>query len=1024
MALLNLDSERFLERSQQERREREQQRATEKLFTDLGAYIKGYLTRKRLKDQIQKEFHEYFGEDGLKLNANTKLLTYGRLLLGQLCKNDFNKDLLVCYTRTLIKSITSTNKSCSFATLFLSVQYIKPASQHIQNMFAHVTDFVSKADVEHITQLKMVVVLVEFLEVYSNPTMWGIVKEPALVKVMQSLCTKMLLGMTDSAQFDKLTTSISNGLKGTKTALPSRSLNQLAVFTFRVMKAGGWTMDIIDNFLDGIFVCPAFYAVLTSDTLSEFEADTVFERVLRRASEDKLQLKNVVSSVNFLGNFVQLTMSVKALFDMNVEAWTLAINYILEHCKEKVVNKKYFHSVLGWTSQRLDEGSQAASNRVQYQVELLWSKGMLDQLFGLILKVDNKKDGRKTVKLAQKEITGFDFVQKVIKILSTKGLSATVDLPSNNQIAEVCKLYQTLVTTFRAKKPDVLSGLCRNEKILVGLWEFINDGGIESYWKLLTLDPDIKLPYSSSLELFAEAAHSLISILDEKELYENQKPFTLKQLCEIASFCNTFCFRCIWEELLHYQERPVDVLFGSVYQLNSLLLMRDSRKSFVNFKDFWIVKEVKASQIVAEFEKGTQRALKLMNMLPHSVPLKQRIVLFRKLVQKDKLSKHETHIIEIHRDRLLEDGFVQLSDLSSKALKGVIRVKFVNQQGLPEVGIDQDGVFKEFLELTLKKVFDPGLNLFKNTANNVLYPSSTSYIHDNHLNLFEFVGKMLGKAVYEGICIDLHLAPVLLAAVLKKKLWAFDELSSLDPELYKNLTFVKHYDGDVEDLGLTFALTEEVLGKVETHELIAGGSNISVNNINKISYIHRMALFRVVHQTQEQCQRFVQGFRTLISPQWLCLFTSLELQYLVSGQNDDFDLEDLKKHTQYFGGFHSNHRVIRWLWEIMEKEFTSEERHLFLKFGTSCSRPPLLGFAYLEPPFSIRCVETSDDNDQGDTLGSVIRGFLAIKRKNPNRLPTASTCFNLLKLPNYSKKSVLLEKLRYAIHAETGFELS
>ena len=29
-------------------------------------------------------------------------------------------------------------------------------------------------------------------------------------------------------------------------------------------------------------------------------------------------------------------------------------------------------------------------------------------------------------------------------------------------------------------------------------------------------------------------------------------------------------------------------------------------------------------------------------------------------------------------------------------------------QGLDEAGIDQDGVFKEFLEETIKKVFDPG----------------------------------------------------------------------------------------------------------------------------------------------------------------------------------------------------------------------------------------------------------------------------------------------------------------------------
>ena len=32
-----------------------------------------------------------------------------------------------------------------------------------------------------------------------------------------------------------------------------------------------------------------------------------------------------------------------------------------------------------------------------------------------------------------------------------------------------------------------------------------------------------------------------------------------------------------------------------------------------------------------------------------------------------------------------------------------------------------------------------------------------------------------------------------------------------------------------------------------------------------------------------------------------------------------------------------------------------------LQFVTSCSKPPLLGFAHLEPPFSVRCVECNDD---------------------------------------------------------------
>lgn len=46
-------------------------------------------------------------------------------------------------------------------------------------------------------------------------------------------------------------------------------------------------------------------------------------------------------------------------------------------------------------------------------------------------------------------------------------------------------------------------------------------------------------------------------------------------------------------------------------------------------------------------------------------------------------------------------------------MKGVIRVKFVNDLGVDEAGIDQDGVFKEFLEEIIKRVFDPALNLFK-----------------------------------------------------------------------------------------------------------------------------------------------------------------------------------------------------------------------------------------------------------------------------------------------------------------------
>ena len=147
--------------------------------------------------------------------------------------------------------------------------------------------------------------------------------------------------------------------------------------------------------------------------------------------------------------------------------------------------------------------------------------------------------------------------------------------------------------------------------------------------------------------------------------------------------------------------------------------------------------------------------------MPHVLREEARVILFRKWATSEKLlngnslGEHETScsanstLITIQRGRIVEDGYAQLATLSPKALKGTIRVRFQNALGLDEAGIDQDGVFKEFLEETINSVFNPTLNLFRATSENLLYPSPLSYLHENYLQLFEFVGKMLAKAIYE-----------------------------------------------------------------------------------------------------------------------------------------------------------------------------------------------------------------------------------------------------------------------------------
>ncbi|EFP81849.1 ubiquitin-protein ligase E3 C [Puccinia graminis f. sp. tritici CRL 75-36-700-3] len=87
------------------------------------------------------------------------------------------------------------------------------------------------------------------------------------------------------------------------------------------------------------------------------------------------------------------------------------------------------------------------------------------------------------------------------------------------------------------------------------------------------------------------------------------------------------------------------------------------------------------------------------------------------------------------------------------------------------------------------------------------------------------------------------------------------------------------------------------------------------------------------------------------------------------------------------------------LWKVL-REFDDLTKQKLLRFVTSCARPPLLGFKELWPSFVIPS-----------------------SRVDCSRLPSASTCVNLLKLPKYQTKAELQEKVLYAINAGAGFRL-
>ncbi|KAF0685118.1 Aste57867_22943 [Aphanomyces stellatus] len=415
------------------------------------------------------------------------------------------------------------------------------------------------------------------------------------------------------------------------------------------------------------------------------------------------------------------------------------------------------------------------------------------------------------------------------------------------------------------------------------------------------------------------------------------------------------------------------------------------------------------------FESNARVKLQyILTTIPQVIPFEARVGLFHAFLVADKQSVPSRHVfsslvaMRIQRDRIVQDSFKGFSAVQS--LKGRVQITFINEQGLEEAGVDGGGVFKEYIDNLTKTAFSTEFPFFLETDERLLYPNphaplaaSSLWDSDNmgeraekSTAYFRFLGRVLAKAMYEEILIEPQFALFFLQKLLGHTN-SLDDLQSLDAQLYHQVMKLKQY-ADVESLGLTFSVAS---GPNIVHDLIPGGRNVAVTNDNVIRYSHLLAHYKLNVQIAPACRAFLEGFHDLIPIAWLHLFSPSELQMLIGGSTYDVNLTDWQANTNYGGGYHPSQPIIQWFWEIVA-ECTPEQRGDLLRFITSCSRQPLLGFKQLVPLICIQQVRIQDDE----------------------RLPSSATCMNLLKLPTYSSKEIMRAKLLYAIQAKAGFELS
>lgn len=247
----------------------------------------------------------------------------------------------------------------------------------------------------------------------------------------------------------------------------------------------------------------------------------------------------------------------------------------------------------------------------------------------------------------------------------------------------------------------------------------------------------------------------VLMIIDDSDLHEEHVPCEPAQLARLASEIKSLLSSHFWRSIPgNSGASPCEAMKHAALALARSIFDRHARRPLTS--DVHWMESASLSYVMAELPQAIPFDLRYKKFLAEVADLKR-------------ANMDRPHVVHIRRALFLEDG-IRAFDDAAERLRGPIKVcrlcpaprgissqaaeqvMFVNDSGLPEAGIDAGGVFKEFLSTLVERAFDANLGLFLRNPASQLYPNPDSaHVVPNDTKLFEFVGSVLGKAVFEGI---------------------------------------------------------------------------------------------------------------------------------------------------------------------------------------------------------------------------------------------------------------------------------
>jgi E3 ubiquitin-protein ligase HUWE1 len=346
--------------------------------------------------------------------------------------------------------------------------------------------------------------------------------------------------------------------------------------------------------------------------------------------------------------------------------------------------------------------------------------------------------------------------------------------------------------------------------------------------------------------------------------------------------------------------------------------------------------------------------------------------------------------LKVRRQRVFEDSFQQFQRRTGEQIKyGKLAIRFYDEEG-----VDAGGLTREWFQILARQMFDPNYALFQPcVADKLTYqPNRASWVNPEHLAFFKFVGRVIGKAIFDGRLLDAYFARSFYRQLLGKPV-DYRDIEWVDPEYYNSLCWI--LDNDPTVLDLTFSVEADEFGVTKTVSLKENGEKIAVTNENKKEFVQLSAQYRLYSSIKEQIDSLLAGFYDIIPKDLISIFNEQEVELLISG-TPDVDVDEWRAATEYHG-YTSSDTVILWWWRAL-KSFNREERAKVLSFATGTSRVPLGGFGDLQ-------------GVQGVQKFSIHRAY-----GPSDRLPQAHTCFNQIDLGDFTSYEKLRHQLLIAIN--------